>query len=95
MITVIDMPPPEESVWWRGKRGYEVECFPYECVDVELGTDLSVNTSAAPNDPTEIVKKDGFHDDGVDSDTQSEPTKPVLRKHGKLISFFRSFILSR
>ena len=24
-----------------------------------------------------------------------EPTKPVLRKHGKLISFFRSFILSR
>ncbi len=24
-----------------------------------------------------------------------QPSKPVLRKHGKLISFFRSFILSR
>lgn len=23
------------------------------------------------------------------------PSKPVLRKHGKLIAFFRSFILSR
>ena len=28
-------------------------------------------------------------------DSPSEPTKPVLRKHGKLITFFRSFILSR
>ncbi len=26
---------------------------------------------------------------------RNQPTKPVLRKHGKLISFFRSFILSR
>ena len=33
--------------------------------------------------------------DSSASDSPSEPTKPVLRKHGKLITFFRSFILSR
>ena len=34
MISVIDMPPPEESIWWRGKRGFEVGFFPCECVEV-------------------------------------------------------------
>ena len=34
MISVIDMPPAEESVWWRGKRGFQVGFFPYECVQV-------------------------------------------------------------
>ena len=29
------------------------------------------------------------------SSSSDQPSKPVLRKHGKLISFFRSFILSR
>lgn len=34
MISVIDMPGPEESIWWRGKRGFEVGFFPCECVEV-------------------------------------------------------------
>jgi hypothetical protein len=34
-------------------------------------------------------------DSTASSESPSEPTKPVLRKHGKLITFFRSFILSR
>ena len=34
MISVIDMPPADESVWWRGKRGFEVGFFPCECVEV-------------------------------------------------------------
>ena len=34
MISVIDMPPPEESLWWRGKRGFEVGFFPCECVEI-------------------------------------------------------------
>ncbi|GAB6027398.1 hypothetical protein CHUAL_001672 [Chamberlinius hualienensis] len=71
MISVIDMPPPEESIWWRGKRGFEVGFFPSECVEV-IGDKVphSIHIPKAP-------------------------TKPVLRKHGKLIAFFRSFILSR
>ena len=34
MISVIDMPPPDESIWWRGKRGFEVGFFPCEYVEV-------------------------------------------------------------
>lgn len=34
MISVIDMPPAEESVWWRGKRGFVVGFFPSNCVAV-------------------------------------------------------------
>jgi len=38
MISVIDMPSPAESVWWRGKKShlqksqYEVGFFPQSCV---------------------------------------------------------------
>lgn len=34
MISVIDMPPAEESSWWRGKRGFVVGFFPSNCVAV-------------------------------------------------------------
>nr|XP_050034927.1 uncharacterized protein LOC126531447 isoform X1 [Dermacentor andersoni] len=68
MVSVIDMPPADESMWWRGKRGFEVGFFPSECVQV-IGDKIPHNLKI--------------------------PTKPVLRKHGKLIAFFRSFLLSR
>ena len=70
MISVIDMPPSEESIWWRGKRGFQVGFFPCECVAV-IGDKIPKNIKFS----SEI----------------SQPTKPVLRKHGKLISFFRYF----
>jgi hypothetical protein len=34
MISVIDMPPPDESVWWRGKKELEVGFFPADCVEL-------------------------------------------------------------
>ena len=35
MISVIDMPPKEESAWWRGKKEtFEVGFFPFECVEL-------------------------------------------------------------
>ncbi|KAK6964161.1 serine-rich adhesin for platelets, partial [Biomphalaria glabrata] len=34
MISVIDMPSAEDTVWWRGKRGFEVGFFPSECVEL-------------------------------------------------------------
>lgn len=68
MISVIDMPPPEESIWWHGKRGFQVGFFPCECVAV-IGDKVPRNLKFSPQMP--------------------QPTKPVLRKHGKLIAFFR------
>ena len=110
MISVIDMPPPDESIWWRGKRGFEVGFFPCECVEVigdklPQGLNLPNATTTTPNrsklssNPhmsNQQQSSSENEEDEVDSDSPgSEPTKPVLRKHGKLISFFRSFILSR
>ncbi|XP_054706969.1 LOW QUALITY PROTEIN: rho GTPase-activating protein 32-like [Uloborus diversus] len=71
IISVIDMPPPEESSWWRGKKGFQVGFFPCECVEI-IGDKV----------PQSIK-------------IPKSPSKPVLRKHGKLIAFFRSFLLSR
>ncbi|XP_037300217.1 GTPase-activating protein CdGAPr isoform X3 [Manduca sexta] len=34
MISIIDMPGPQESLWWRGKRGFRVGFFPRHCVAV-------------------------------------------------------------
>ncbi|XP_044315394.1 GTPase-activating protein CdGAPr [Drosophila rhopaloa] len=85
MISVIDMPSPAESVWWRGKKShlqkslYEVGFFPQSCV-ATIGDKVPRNFPM----PAPLV---GHLD--------ASPTKPVLRKHGKLIAFFRSFILSR
>ena len=91
MISVIDMPPSEESIWWRGKRGFEVGFFPCECVEV-IGDKVPNNLNLPHNSHTlpHLSRRDS-----TTSDSPSEPTKPVLRKHGKLITFFRSFILSR
>ncbi len=47
MISVIDMPPPEESAWWRGKRGFEVGFFPCDYVEVigdKVPTALTIAT---------------------------------------------------
>ena len=113
MISVIDMPPPDESIWWRGNRGFEVGFFPCECVEVigdklpqglnlpnaTTTTTMTPNRSKVINNPPMSNHQQSSsenEEDEVDSDSPgSEPTKPVLRKHGKLISFFRSFILSR
>lgn len=85
MISVIDMPSPAESTWWRGKKShmqkshYEVGFFPQTCV-ATIGDKV----------PRHLVLPAPLVGSLVES-----PTKPVLRKHGKLIAFFRSFILSR
>ncbi|XP_043463247.1 rho GTPase-activating protein 32 isoform X1 [Leptopilina heterotoma] len=76
MISVIDMPPPGESTWWRGKHGFAVGFFPADCVAVigdKVPRHLAISTTVR----------------------SKLPVKPVLRKHGKLIAFFRSFILNR
>lgn len=85
MISVIDMPSPAESIWWRGKKSllqknqYEVGFFPQNCV-ATIGDKVPRNMPL----PAPLVGQLAL-----------SPTKPVLRKHGKLISFFRSFILAR
>ncbi|XP_075988942.1 GTPase-activating protein CdGAPr [Anticarsia gemmatalis] len=79
MISIIDMPGPAESLWWRGKRGFRVGFFPHHCVAV-IGDKVPRHMTQPPP---------------IVGSVAVAPIKPVLRKHGKLISLFRSFILSR
>ncbi|VVD04709.1 unnamed protein product [Leptidea sinapis] len=70
---------PQESIWWRGKRGFRVGFFPHHCVAV-IGDKVPRHMTQPPP---------------IVGSVAVAPIKPVLRKHGKLISLFRSFILSR
>lgn len=85
MISVIDMPSPAESSWWRGKKShlqksqYEVGFFPQSCV-ATIGDKVPRNLVL----PAPLV-----------GSLDVSPTKPVLQKHGKLTAFFRSYILAR
>jgi hypothetical protein len=49
MISVIDMPPAEESIWWRGKKELEVGFFPADCVDLIKSNFLNSNSSDQMN----------------------------------------------
>lgn len=90
MISVIDMPPAGESSWWRGKHGFAVGFFPAECVAV-IGDKLPRHLAATvPPSGGSVRTQTGYT-----GPPRLQPVKPVLRKHGKLIAFFRSFILNR
>lgn len=46
MISVIDMPPSDETMWWRGKKELEVGFFPNECVElIKSNEQLSGNVT--------------------------------------------------
>uniref|UniRef100_G3P961 Rho GTPase activating protein 32a n=1 Tax=Gasterosteus aculeatus aculeatus TaxID=481459 RepID=G3P961_GASAC len=34
IVSVIDMPPKEDTGWWRGKHGFQVGFFPCDCVEL-------------------------------------------------------------
>uniref|UniRef100_A0A665TKX6 Rho GTPase activating protein 32a n=1 Tax=Echeneis naucrates TaxID=173247 RepID=A0A665TKX6_ECHNA len=69
IVSVIDMPPKEDTGWWRGKHGFQVGFFPCDCVEL-------INDKIPPS-------------------VQSSMPKPVCKKHGKLVTFLRSFMKSR
>lgn len=69
IVSVIDMPPKEDTGWWRGKHGFQVGFFPCDCVEL-------INDKVPPS-------------------VQSSVPKPVCKKHGKLVTFLRSFMKSR
>ena len=93
VISVIDMAALGESEWWRGKRGFQVGFFPQRCVHI-IGDKVPRNVSLqlAPAPASDIQQKECSTRNVTIPTT---PIKPVLKKHGKLIALFRSFILSR
>ncbi|XP_052803848.1 uncharacterized protein LOC128233978 isoform X2 [Mya arenaria] len=61
IISVIDMPPTDDTIWWRGKRGFEVGFFPYECVEVIGDKVPQAVVSGVPETPQNraLLKKHG------------------------------------
>ncbi|KAJ8280633.1 hypothetical protein GJAV_G00057160 [Gymnothorax javanicus] len=115
IVSVIDMPPKEDTTWWRGKHGFQVGFFPSECVElindkVPQSVPNCVPKPASPNPglrPTswsffpvymemDCVKQDIKQDNAWTPRPQNQ-TKPssVSKKHGKLITFLRTFMKSR
>ncbi|RWS25496.1 uncharacterized protein B4U80_07178 [Leptotrombidium deliense] len=88
MISVIDMPSSEESVWWRGKRGFQVGLFPSECVEI-IGNQIPhlLRFFHIKHDSTFLTIRNHRN--------CSQSTKPVLRKQGKFLAFCRSYLLLR
>lgn len=44
IVSVIDMPPTDDTIWWRGKRGFEV------CIDiVHLTVGTTLNHQGKPD----------------------------------------------
>ncbi|KAM9299104.1 rho GTPase-activating protein 32 [Gastrophryne carolinensis] len=86
IVSVIDMPPKELTTWWRGKHGFQVGFFPSECVEL-------INDKV-PQSMTNSVPKPVSPAHGM------RPASwcyfpPLSRKHGKLITFLRTFMKSR
>ncbi|XP_071316708.1 rho GTPase-activating protein 32 isoform X3 [Trachinotus anak] len=94
IVSVIDMPPKEDTTWWRGKHGFQVGFFPSECVEL-------INDKV-PQSMTNSVPKPDLEMESViqDSAWVADPLNhyslsSVSKKHGKLITFLRSFMKSR
>ncbi|XP_029433226.1 rho GTPase-activating protein 33-like isoform X1 [Rhinatrema bivittatum] len=87
IVSVIDMPPKDDTSWWRGKHGFQVGFFPSECV--ELFTER-----LTPGPKSEVDgQKAGAVAVTVPPNRPSPTT--VAKKHGKLVGFLRTFMKSR
>uniref|UniRef100_A0A1A8UHW3 Rho GTPase-activating protein 32 n=1 Tax=Nothobranchius furzeri TaxID=105023 RepID=A0A1A8UHW3_NOTFU len=111
IVSVIDMPPKEDTTWWRGKHGFQVGFFPSECVElindkVPQSMTSSVPKPASPCSglqpaswslfPPYLEMESVLQDSAWVADPLNHYTlSSVSKKHGKLITFLRSFMKSR
>ncbi|XP_061448427.1 rho GTPase-activating protein 32 isoform X3 [Rhineura floridana] len=111
IVSVIDMPPKELTTWWRGKHGFQVGFFPSECVELinDKVPQSVTNSVPKPVSPAHGARPASWsyfppylEMDSVKpgSACVSEPLKQsqlssVSKKHGKLITFLRTFMKSR
>ncbi|XP_067874849.1 rho GTPase-activating protein 33-like [Heterodontus francisci] len=87
IVSVIDMPPKEDTTWWRGKNGFQVGFFPSECVQL-------INERLPSSNSTITVKADS---EAAGANPGTSPPSPtsVCKKHGKLMGLLLNFMKSR
>uniref|UniRef100_UPI00398F1EB5 rho GTPase-activating protein 33-like n=1 Tax=Pristiophorus japonicus TaxID=55135 RepID=UPI00398F1EB5 len=88
IVSVIDMPPKEDTTWWRGKNGFQVGFFPSECVQL-------INERPPPSNPASVMKADS-EGPGAKPGAAGPPSPTsVCKKHGKLMGLLLNFMKSR
>ncbi|XP_051534337.1 rho GTPase-activating protein 32 isoform X2 [Myxocyprinus asiaticus] len=111
IVSVIDMPPKEDTTWWRGKHGFQVGFFPSECVELinDKVPQSVTNSVPKPASPCSGLRPASWslfppylemESIKQDSAWAPDPLNPyrlssVSKKHGKLITFLRTFMKSR
>uniref|UniRef100_A0A8C7JCC3 Rho GTPase-activating protein 32 n=2 Tax=Oncorhynchus TaxID=8016 RepID=A0A8C7JCC3_ONCKI len=90
IVSVIDMPPKEDTTWWRGKHGFQVGFFPSECVELINDKVPQSVTNSVPKPGTVFPLVCVKHIVCVCLSFLA-----VSKKHGKLITFLRTFMKSR
>ncbi|XP_034034794.1 rho GTPase-activating protein 32 isoform X2 [Thalassophryne amazonica] len=111
IVSVIDMPPKEDTTWWRGKHGFQVGFFPSECVELinDKVPQSMTNSVPKPASPCSGLQPASWSlfppylemESVIDDSTWvADPLNhynlsSVSKKHGKLITFLRSFMKSR
>ncbi|XP_071841993.1 rho GTPase-activating protein 32-like isoform X3 [Apostichopus japonicus] len=84
MISVIDMPPSEETSWWRGKNGFDVGFFPSQCIEL-IGEHLPPSVAErVPRTPKPVLRKQGKLILFLRSFIVARPTKRGLKERGIL-----------
>ncbi|XP_016159329.1 PREDICTED: rho GTPase-activating protein 32 [Ficedula albicollis] len=111
IVSVIDMPPKELTSWWRGKHGFQVGFFPSECVELinDKVPQSVTNSVPKPVSPAHgarpaswsyfppylemdnVKPGSAFVTEALNQSLLSS----VSKKHGKLITFLRTFMKSR
>ncbi|XP_041734380.2 rho GTPase-activating protein 32-like isoform X1 [Coregonus clupeaformis] len=81
IVSVIDMPPKEDTGWWRGKHGFQVGFFPCDCV--ELISDR-IPPCVSSSVPKPVCKKHGKLVMFLRSFMKSRPPPQKLRQRGIL-----------
>eukprot|EP00062_Callorhinchus_milii_P011201 gi/632957163/ref/XP_007894323.1/ PREDICTED: rho GTPase-activating protein 32 [Callorhinchus milii] len=116
IVSVIDMPPKEDTTWWRGKHGFQVGFFPSECVElindkVPHSVTSTMSKPVSPGHGTRPASWSYFSPylemESIKPDSSYVSASPlslfifsgfrstVSKKHGKLITFLRTFMKSR
>uniref|UniRef100_A0A671MIE3 Rho GTPase-activating protein 33-like n=1 Tax=Sinocyclocheilus anshuiensis TaxID=1608454 RepID=A0A671MIE3_9TELE len=79
ILSVIDMPPKEDTTWWRGKHGFQVPIFPAECVGSSKQYVVSLCRPLLA-----VSKKHGKLMGFLRTFMKSRPTKQKLKQRGIL-----------
>ncbi|XP_048368215.1 rho GTPase-activating protein 32 isoform X2 [Sphaerodactylus townsendi] len=111
IVSVIDMPPKELTTWWRGKHGFQVGFFPSECVELinDKVPQSVTNSVPKPVSPAHgarpaswsffppYLEMDSIKPGSacVSETLNQSHLSSVSKKHGKLITFLRTFMKSR